>query len=484
MKFRTLLILFIAGTWGIGSWWWYTCKIKGFCGIPDTSHHASTENRSNDTKHDPLAVAGTDSANDTHTTTSAAANRAQDQDTANFSTYDSKDNNTPEEALILANTEATDKPFTEAADTAAIAAITEEDTRTHSVFVDTDEPNETDKTDTEANSTDHTPDTIKDHWKRQTDLVTADETSHDNPNTVLTEEDIAQDEPDIQLENPASSDSPTQPQATTSVAEDADAQTSTSDAEQADKDTASDTKDSDDAENEDAVSDTAKTDADAQMSASDAEQADKDTVSDTKDSDAEQADKDTASDTKDKDIAIEQHTDNTEVDDSNAEQAKTDNTSNLTSTSSNTRQPASQTTSNATQRNPRTNDREFSIEKTSKTFPGSQLQGALLYFPFRSNEPRMSDNVATYFEQIVAYLKKNKRASIKLVGHTDSVGRAASNERLGLERANEIRDLLVKLGASSQQITTASKGETEPLANNRTDEGRRKNRRVELIPAQ
>ncbi len=465
MKFRTLLILFIAGTWGIGSWWWYTCKIKGFCGTPYTSHHASTENRSNDTKHDPLTVAGTDSANDTHTTTSTAANRAQDQDTANFSTYDSKDNNTPEEALILANTEATDKPFTEAADT---AAITEEDTRTHSVFVDTDQPNKTDKTDTETNSTDHTPDAIKDHWERQTDLVTTDETSHDNPNIALTEEDIAQDEPDSQLENPASSDSPTQPQTTISVAEDADAQTSASDAEQADKDTASDTKDSDDAENEDAISDTAKTDADAQTSASDAEQADKDTVSDTKD----------------KDIAIEQHTDNTEVNDSNAEQAKTDKTSNLTSTSSNTRQPASQTTSNATQRHSRTNDREFSIEKTSKTFPGSQLQGALLYFPFRSNEPRMSDNVATYFEQIVAYLKKNKRANIKLVGHTDSVGRATSNERLGLERANEIRDLLVKLGASSQQITTASKGETEPLANNRTDEGRRKNRRVELIPAQ
>jgi outer membrane protein OmpA-like peptidoglycan-associated protein len=70
-----------------------------------------------------------------------------------------------------------------------------------------------------------------------------------------------------------------------------------------------------------------------------------------------------------------------------------------------------------------------------------------------------------------------------LTGHTDSIGKATSNLNLGLKRAIEIKDLMVKLGAQSAQIDVASMGETQPIASNDTEAGRNQNRRVELIPS-
>ncbi|MEZ5477795.1 MAG: OmpA family protein [Thiolinea sp.] len=111
---------------------------------------------------------------------------------------------------------------------------------------------------------------------------------------------------------------------------------------------------------------------------------------------------------------------------------------------------------------------------------GKGVRSARLYFPFRSAEPELADSAAEYFDLVIKQLKDNPDIKIRLVGHTDSVGRAAANERLGRERAEEVRDMLVKRGAPRKQIEVDSKGETEPVADNKTEEGRKKNRRVEL----
>ncbi|CAA6801998.1 MAG: Unknown protein, partial [uncultured Thiotrichaceae bacterium] len=54
MKFKTLLVLLLAGLWGTGSWWWYTCKIKGLC-QPDQSSLAQTQNNAQATDPDKAA---------------------------------------------------------------------------------------------------------------------------------------------------------------------------------------------------------------------------------------------------------------------------------------------------------------------------------------------------------------------------------------------------------------------------------------------
>lgn len=111
------------------------------------------------------------------------------------------------------------------------------------------------------------------------------------------------------------------------------------------------------------------------------------------------------------------------------------------------------------------------------------IQKSRLYFPFRSANPRLSKAAEQYFKEVSEWLNQSPNHSVVLTGHTDSIGKAKSNLNLGLKRAIEIKDLMVKLGAKPAQIDVASMGETQPIASNKTESGRYKNRRVELIPA-
>jgi len=65
-------------------------------------------------------------------------------------------------------------------------------------------------------------------------------------------------------------------------------------------------------------------------------------------------------------------------------------------------------------------------------------------------------------------------------GHTDSVGTEAYNQKLSERRAEAVKAYLVSKGIPSSKVTTIGKGETQPVATNKTKEGRQKNRRVDI----
>jgi OOP family OmpA-OmpF porin len=65
-------------------------------------------------------------------------------------------------------------------------------------------------------------------------------------------------------------------------------------------------------------------------------------------------------------------------------------------------------------------------------------------------------------------------------GHTDSVGTDAYNQKLSERRAAAVKDYLVSKGIASSKVTTIGKGESQPVATNKTKEGRQKNRRVDI----
>ncbi len=65
-------------------------------------------------------------------------------------------------------------------------------------------------------------------------------------------------------------------------------------------------------------------------------------------------------------------------------------------------------------------------------------------------------------------------------GHTDSIGTEAYNQKLSERRANAVKAYLVSKGVPANKITTLGKGETQPVATNKTKEGRAKNRRVDV----
>ena len=66
------------------------------------------------------------------------------------------------------------------------------------------------------------------------------------------------------------------------------------------------------------------------------------------------------------------------------------------------------------------------------------------------------------------------------VGHTDSVGNDAYNQKLSVRRAEAVKAFLVSKGIEKNRVYTEGKGEKQPVADNKTAEGRAKNRRVEI----
>jgi OOP family OmpA-OmpF porin len=83
-------------------------------------------------------------------------------------------------------------------------------------------------------------------------------------------------------------------------------------------------------------------------------------------------------------------------------------------------------------------------------------------------------------DRLVAFMNENRDKRVDLEGHTDSVGTDKYNEGLANRRAASVKDYLVKRGIDGSRITTRGFGESKPIADNKTSDGRTKNRRVEV----
>jgi len=83
-------------------------------------------------------------------------------------------------------------------------------------------------------------------------------------------------------------------------------------------------------------------------------------------------------------------------------------------------------------------------------------------------------------DELAAQLGGINLEVIIAVGHTDSVGTDAYNQKLSVRRADAVKAYLVNKGVESNRVYTEGKGEKQPVADNKTAEGRAKNRRVEI----
>ena len=83
-------------------------------------------------------------------------------------------------------------------------------------------------------------------------------------------------------------------------------------------------------------------------------------------------------------------------------------------------------------------------------------------------------------DDLVAKVKGINLEVIIAVGHTDSIGSDGYNQKLSVRRAEAVKAYLVSKGIEKNRIYTEGKGEKQPVADNKTKEGRAKNRRVEI----
>jgi OOP family OmpA-OmpF porin len=102
-----------------------------------------------------------------------------------------------------------------------------------------------------------------------------------------------------------------------------------------------------------------------------------------------------------------------------------------------------------------------------------------IYFDFR--KAKIKPVSFPLLDEVAQALKDNPSIKVRVEGHTDSRGRDRTNLKLSQKRAESVRRYLVSRGIGAARLDARGFGETVPIADNRTEQGRSQNRRVEFI---
>lgn len=101
-----------------------------------------------------------------------------------------------------------------------------------------------------------------------------------------------------------------------------------------------------------------------------------------------------------------------------------------------------------------------------------------IYFDYDKDSLKVEYNA--YLKEMVRVVLDHTDLRIKITGHTDADGSTAYNKELSERRAKSIQDFFVKCGLPPHKVVTDFKGEEEPVDNNKTDNGKQRNRRVDF----
>jgi outer membrane protein OmpA-like peptidoglycan-associated protein len=100
---------------------------------------------------------------------------------------------------------------------------------------------------------------------------------------------------------------------------------------------------------------------------------------------------------------------------------------------------------------------------------------------FDTNRADIKPNLRPVLDQFAQGLSQQPNTEVRIVGHTDSTGSDAINDPLSLRRAEAAREYLAARGVNPAQVLVAGRGSHEPVADNNSDTGRSRNRRVEIF---
>lgn len=94
---------------------------------------------------------------------------------------------------------------------------------------------------------------------------------------------------------------------------------------------------------------------------------------------------------------------------------------------------------------------------------------------------KLNEDQKSKLDEVYIILDEYPELNLEVIGHTCSVGKNSINERIGLKRAEEVKNYLIQKGIPSERISSSSKGESDPLTDNKTEESRKLNRRITFV---
>ena len=98
---------------------------------------------------------------------------------------------------------------------------------------------------------------------------------------------------------------------------------------------------------------------------------------------------------------------------------------------------------------------------------------------FKTGSSEVDSASKTNIAKFATFMKAAPSYKAEIIGYTDSVGKASSNKRLSLKRANIVKGLIASEGVSANRLSATGMGEANPVASNKTKAGRAQNRRIE-----
>ena len=119
--------------------------------------------------------------------------------------------------------------------------------------------------------------------------------------------------------------------------------------------------------------------------------------------------------------------------------------------------------------------------RISRMADGSVRLGIASEASFDVDSAQLSTEFLPAYQKIADVLKRYPKTVVWVVGHTDSTGSEAYNQRLSERRANSVASYLNARGVDARRLKSEGRGESEPIAGNQTEEGRRMNRRVDIV---
>jgi OmpA-OmpF porin, OOP family len=102
---------------------------------------------------------------------------------------------------------------------------------------------------------------------------------------------------------------------------------------------------------------------------------------------------------------------------------------------------------------------------------------------FQPGKARLTDDGRKQVEHATAMLQQYPDLKVVVEGHTDARGKPKYNQALSERRARAVADVLIEQGVAANRITVHGYGESRPVADNKTEAGRAKNRRVDIVAA-
>lgn len=102
---------------------------------------------------------------------------------------------------------------------------------------------------------------------------------------------------------------------------------------------------------------------------------------------------------------------------------------------------------------------------------------------FNSGSARLTDASIPLLINLHDIVRRCPELTIEIGGHTDSDGPEAANRTLSERRAQAVKTYLIERGISAERLVTVGYGESRPVVSNDTDEGKRRNRRIEFVPS-